>query len=70
MRNQELYQKKLCTIGDVLSSIQDGDIICGGGEMCEPVTFYNNFHRVAVQRTGLELIKGKRGSGYISMRNP
>jgi acyl-CoA hydrolase len=65
MTNQELYQKKLCAIEDVLSSIQDGDVICGGGEMCEPVTFYNNFHRVAAQRTRLELIKGKRGSGYM-----
>lgn len=65
MTLEQEYQSKLGTIEDVLHMIQDGDVICGGGEMCEPVTFYENFHRVAAHRTGLELIKGKRGSGYM-----
>lgn len=61
----QTYREKCCTIDDILNTIRDGDVICGGGELCEPVTFYENFHRVAVRRTGLELIKGKRGSGYL-----
>lgn len=60
----EQYQAKLGTIDDALAMIQDGDVISGGGELCEPIAFYENFHRIAPERTGLELLKGKRGSGY------
>lgn len=65
MNFNESYQKKLCTIDDVLALIHDGDVICGGGELCEPATFYENFHRIAPKLTGIELIKGKRGSGHM-----
>ena len=65
MTREEQYQSKLCTIDDILASIHDGDVICGGGELCEPVTFYENFHRIAPHLNGIELIKGKRGSGHM-----
>ena len=39
-------------------------MICGGGELCEPQLFYENFHRVAPNLRDIDLIKGKRGSGY------
>ena len=54
----EEYDSKLCSIEDILSDIRDGDVICGGGELCEPTTFYENFHKAALQCGGLELIKG------------
>lgn len=72
MTNIELYKRKLGTLNDELAMIQDGDVICGGGEMCEPYGFYENFHRIAPKFTHIELIKGKRGSGltYPFMEMP
>lgn len=64
MDYQALYQSKVGTIGQVLNLIRDGDVISGGGELCEPIMFYQNFHRVAPHLMDIELIKGKRGSGY------
>ncbi len=60
----DLYRSRLGTIEDALAMIQDGDVISGGGELCEPIMFYENFHRIAPERTDIELLKGKRGSGY------
>ena len=39
MTLKEHYEAKLCTMDDVLASIHDNDIICGGGELTEPVLF-------------------------------
>jgi acyl-CoA hydrolase len=64
MDAQALYQSKVGTIEDVLALIRDGDVISCGGELCEPITFYENFHRVAPSLRDIELLKGKRGSGY------
>ncbi len=58
------YREKTGTVQDMLDSIHSGDVISGGGELCEPVAFYENFHKVAPNLTDIELIKGKRGSGY------
>lgn len=60
-----LYKQKLGTIDDELRLIRDGDVICGGGELCEPVGFYENFHKIAPHLRDIELLKGKRGSGYM-----
>lgn len=62
---QEEYRKKTGTIEDALGLIQNGDVLCGAGELCEPQLFYENFHLVAEKLTNVELIKGKRGSGYV-----
>ena len=65
MTVREKYESRLCSMEDVLDDIRDGDVICGGGELCEPIEFYENFHKAARKHTGLQLIKGKRGSGYM-----
>ena len=65
MDYKELYKSKLSSLEAVLDSIRDGDIICGGGELAEPILFYDHFHEAAIHHTGLQLIKGKRGSGYM-----
>ena len=63
-RNAE-YREKVGTVEDMLATLRDADVICGGGELCEPQLFYENFHRVAPRLSDIELIKGKRGSGYV-----
>ena len=63
-RNLE-YREKVGTVEDMLATLRDADVICGGGELCEPQLFYENFHRVAPRLSDIELIKGKRGSGYV-----
>ena len=65
MDRQKLYQEKLGTVDDMLAQIRDGEVICGGGELCEPQLFYENLHRVLPGHRDVELIKGKRGSGYV-----
>lgn len=65
MDRRNEYQEKVGTLEDMLATIRDGDVICGGGELCEPQLFYENFHRVAPKLQNIELIKGKRGSGYV-----
>ena len=65
MDYQSMYQDRLGTLEDMLGQIRDGDIVCGGGELCEPQLFYENLHRVLPERRDIELIKGKRGSGYV-----
>lgn len=62
---RELYESKKGTIQDALDLLRDGDVISGGGELCEPVQFYENFHKAAVHLQDIELLKGKRGSGYV-----
>ncbi len=62
---QKEYINKTGTVEDMLALLQDGDVICGGGELCEPQLFYENFHRVAPKLQDIELVKGKRGSGYV-----
>lgn len=59
------YLTKLGAVEDELALIRDGDVICGAGELCEPQLFYENFHRAAAKLHDIELIKGKRGSGYV-----
>jgi acyl-CoA hydrolase len=63
MNFQELYQSKLASMDEVLSTIHDGDVICGGLELCEPTGFYSNFHKVAPNLNDIEIIKGKKGKG-------
>ena len=65
MTAKEQYRAKLRTIEEVLDDIPDGAVICGGGELCEPQCFYENFHRALPRLHDIELIKGKRGSGYV-----
>lgn len=65
MNHQELYKTKCGTPEDMLNLIRDGDVICGGGELCEPRLFYEHFHLAAAKLRDIELIKGKRGSGYV-----
>jgi acyl-CoA hydrolase len=63
MNYQEIYKTKLATMDEVLDMVQDGDVICGGLELCEPFGFYSNFHKVAPKLNDIEIIKGKRGKG-------
>lgn len=62
---QALYRSKLGTMEDELRMIRDGDIVCGGTELCEPAGFYGNFHKVAAGLRDVELIKSRRGSGFV-----
>ncbi len=72
MNYTEKYRAKLASIDDEIASINSGDIISTGGEMCEPTAFLENFHRVAPDLDRIELIKGKKGSGltYPFMKMP
>ncbi|MGM9614356.1 MAG: acetyl-CoA hydrolase/transferase family protein [Oscillospiraceae bacterium] len=65
MELQAQYRSKLGTVEDELRMIRDGDIICGGTELCEPAGFYGNFHKVAARLRDVEIIKGRRGSGFM-----
>ena len=65
MTYQEQYRARLKTIDEVIDGIPDGAVLCGGGELCEPKCFYENLHRVLPKLHDIELIKGKRGSGYV-----
>lgn len=66
MQNRtELYKSKLGTVDDALNMLRDGDVICSGGELCEPRLFYENVHRVLPKLNDIEIIKGKQGAGYV-----
>ncbi len=59
MSYQEQYEAKLGTVEDELSVIRSGDVICTGGQVCEPIKFYENLHRIAPQLDHIELLKGR-----------
>jgi len=60
MTNQQLYQSKLCTPADFLRAIRPDEVICVGGNHCEPVAFLRGLGDVAPGLKNVEIVTGKQ----------
>ena len=59
MNFEKEYKAKLGTLEDELASVKSGDIICTSGQVCEPIAFYENLHKVIPYLDHIELLKGR-----------
>ncbi len=54
-----MYRDKLGTVDDCLDAIEDGDILCPAGNLCEPVQILSNIQKIASRVENIEILRAK-----------
>lgn len=54
-----IYRSKLGTVDDCLDAIDDGDILCPAGNLCEPVQILSNIQKISSRIENIEILRAK-----------